>query len=904
MTGGERRTPDPASGSARLVIGPGSRLGGYVLEALLGKGGMGTVWRARDVALGRVVAVKVLPISVRDDRRARSLRELEAASRVKHPNIVDVHAAGEGPGCLYLAMDLVEGATLDAVVARGPLAPRRAATLTLGLSRALAALHAAGVLHRDVKPSNVLLGADDVPRLMDFGIARLRDAETLTKTQQVLGTPMYMAPEQLAGEAVDERADVYGLGAVLYECLTGRPPTEGDTLMALAAAKESPITPPSGHVREVDRALDAVALTALAPLAGRYASAQALGDDLERWLAGEPVVALPRRSTRLVVVGGLLAALLLAGGVAAAVALGRASAPEPLGPALAQERQALEQQAASASSLAGLDVEAARALAARAQGEPEAAAQAEALARWVALVDLARSGGAPPVPAASERGPAAQALRGALLRATEPAAALAALEQAQRGGLDVVEVQRWRLEALAARGVETKAEAAARLKELAAGALAALDPAVAARLEVSCLVALGRLREARGALARAGPAPVEAWALAVAEARALLGEGQPARAWAALEPTPRPPGPVRPAEADLAARALEAATRVLAERVRATSPLRDEAEVALVTGALELHVRALPAPAPPPELRDLAAQVVVQTCALSNSPPLVLAVAGLFPDDAEMQVNLAVWFAIGSEEVTTSERVVALARLNLTRCRPQDAPIHGLALARHLLAFGRLDEAGRALDAVDAGAAKEDQRELAAETALILRCMLLRARGEFAAALALLDEGDRRQLKQVTPEERLGHRLATLSAAGRRPEALQVALRYMVERPATNGHMRVAILGACWDLCLEAGKLDELRTFAEALVKEFDLDGLWHLRLAWLRGTLGDPAGSAEAYERSGGHALTGGPALAARLRAGDPDALAQLLAQSDITGAQNRERMWRSSLDVHEARR
>jgi hypothetical protein len=529
-------TPD-ARGRPRLVIGPGARVGGCVLESLLGQGGMGQVWRARDAALGRLVAVKLLPISVRDEGRERSLRELEAASRVRHPNIVDVHAAGEGPGYLFLVMDLVPGASLDQLLSRGPLEPRQAATVVLGLTRALAALHAVGVIHRDVKPANLIVSEDGIPRLMDFGVARLPDAQPLTQTFQLLGTPLYMAPEQLMGARVDERADVYGAGAVLYEALTGHPPAEKDDLVSLAVAKEAPPAPPSSLCPRVDARLDAVTLRALAPLATRYASAAELRDDLERWLAGEPVRALFRRDRLPLALGGLGAAVLLV--AASVLAVRRGPDGEPRAVAVARARQALAARASTSPSLAQLDVEEARALLLEPATTPDGD-EAQELARWVGLVDLARGARAQTsVPDAAERGPA-QAVRGALLRASDPTAAVSALDQARRGGLDAIEVRRWWLQALAARGVEAKVEATARLAELERDPeLAALEPAAAARLEAACLLALGRPREASAALARASQgaeAEALAWAIVVAEARELVVQGRVAAAWQLLAP--------------------------------------------------------------------------------------------------------------------------------------------------------------------------------------------------------------------------------------------------------------------------------------------------------------------------------------------------------------------------------
>ncbi len=882
-------TPSPPSpgGSGRLplTLGAGARVGGCVLESLLGQGGMGQVWRARDEALGRVVAVKLLPMSVRDEGRARSLRELEAASRVKHPNIVDVHAAGEAPSCLYLVMDLVPGVALDQLVARGPLEPRRAVTIALGLARALVALHAAGVIHRDVKPANLIVSEGDVARLMDFGVARLRDAQPLTQTLQLLGTPLYMAPEQMMGEPIDERADVYGAGAVLYEALTGRPPAEGENIVALAVAKQHPPPAPSTLRPEVDPRLDALCRKALALVAERYASAAALQVELERWLAGAPVEALKRRGWAPTFAGLVLATGLLGGLTVGATLVARSrGGPSSSPAALARARQELAARASAAASLAALDAEEARAL--LAGGAPEAGeAEARQLRQWVALVDLAR--GAPgqlPVPDAAERGPA-QALRGALLRATDPADAVAALEQARRGGLDAVEVRRWWLEALAARGVEARAEATVRLAELERDpGLKALEPAAAARLEAACLLALGRPREARTALGPIGDRPEAAalaWAIDVAEARELVGQGQVAAAWKLIAPRARPPGPSRPKEAELARLALESVAPLLVERAKATSALRGADEIARVVGAFELHARVLPAPAPPAELRDPAHDVVGQTCAVATAAPLLLAATAVWPDEGPILRDALQWFALGAEDAAHSPRVVELARRACAR--PALATTARLALVRHLLALERVDEGEAALDALVVPPTDENAA-VGLELQVLFRCMVLRARGHTDAALALLDEADRRDLTEVVGRERLAHRLATLTAGGRRSEASTLARGWLRERSLASGSVRFTLLAATWDLCAGEGPDPELQAWVGWLVDQSVADdGLWLLRLAWLQAGAGELTEAARTLARSAAHAgATLDPALADRLRAGDATVAAALRRHTD----------------------
>ncbi len=211
--------------------------------AELGRGGFGAVFRARDPASGREVAIKVLfaGAAAPPSARARFAREAQALARLRHPNIVAVHDAGEVDGAPFLVMDLVEGEGLDGRLRRGgPLDPLEAARVTLAVARALGHAHRVGVLHRDVKPPNVLLPADGgEPRLADFGLARdLDDTERLTRTGVLLGTPGFCAPEQLGGGgAVGPATDVYGAGATLYMALTGLAPMRG------ASASEVPLAP-------------------------------------------------------------------------------------------------------------------------------------------------------------------------------------------------------------------------------------------------------------------------------------------------------------------------------------------------------------------------------------------------------------------------------------------------------------------------------------------------------------------------------------------------------------------------------------------------------------------------------------------------------------------------------------
>jgi serine/threonine-protein kinase len=278
-----------------------ARVGCYQLLQEIGHGGMGIVYRARHTALNRTVALKLISggTYIHPEVLARFRIEGEAIARLKHPNVVEVYDSNIHDGRPYLAMELVEGQTLAKRLARGPLGEREAAELVSQLASAVETAHERRILHRDLKPSNVLLTFHGVPKLADFGLAKLLDVEDgQTQSDAVLGTASYMAPEQAEGRSKDigPHSDVYALGAILYEALAGRPPFRGETrLETLEAVRLKEPLPPSTLRRGVSPDLEAVCLKCLqkAPRA-RYASAEGLAQDLERWLRGEPTVARPR----------------------------------------------------------------------------------------------------------------------------------------------------------------------------------------------------------------------------------------------------------------------------------------------------------------------------------------------------------------------------------------------------------------------------------------------------------------------------------------------------------------------------------------------------------------------------------------------------------------------------------
>ncbi|MCO5170238.1 MAG: protein kinase [Planctomycetes bacterium] len=354
-TVGPLSTAAGASGRARQPGGlpqPGERVGPYELTALLGKGGMGAVFRARDPRAGADVALKLLLPGADPDGStlARFRREAEAVARVDaHAGVVRVRDLGAHDGMPYAVMDLVEGRDLHAIVkAEGPLGVDRALRYTEAVARAVHHCHVKGVLHRDLKPANVLLrAADDVPLVTDFGLALDRDAERLTRTGQVMGTPAYMPPEQADGDraAVDARADVYALGAILYELAAGRPPFQGGQVEVLKQVFMDMPAPLAPSRADVPADLDVIVRKAMAKdKALRYATAADLADDVARLRRGEPITARAptwreelvwrrRRGdvrARLVLASPWLVALGLAVGGAVALVAALTNTPERL----------------------------------------------------------------------------------------------------------------------------------------------------------------------------------------------------------------------------------------------------------------------------------------------------------------------------------------------------------------------------------------------------------------------------------------------------------------------------------------------------------------------------------------------------------------------------------------------
>jgi TolB-like protein/predicted Ser/Thr protein kinase/Tfp pilus assembly protein PilF len=291
----KEETQSKTTARAAKMLG---ELGDYELLEEVGRGGQGVVFRARQKSLNRVVALKVIGLGqwATKAHLKRFRLEAEAAASLDHPCIVPIYEVGERDCQCYFSMKFVEGGQLDEVVRQSPLSIRQSAELIAKVARTVHYAHEHGILHRDIKPGNILLDGKGEPHLTDFGLARLVESEsTITRTVEVLGTPSYMAPEQAAGNNIQltSGTDVYGLGAVLYQLLTGHPPFAGGTTYeTIKLLLETEPRPPRLWNPKIDRDLSTICLKCLdKDPQRRYSSALALAEDLERWLRHEPIQA-------------------------------------------------------------------------------------------------------------------------------------------------------------------------------------------------------------------------------------------------------------------------------------------------------------------------------------------------------------------------------------------------------------------------------------------------------------------------------------------------------------------------------------------------------------------------------------------------------------------------------------
>ena len=297
--------PGSAKGPFEPLDGKRPEIPGYEVQAMLGRGGMGVVYKARHLRLNRLVALKMLRAGAYAgaDERARFQREAEAVAGLHHPNVVEIYDVGGDEEFPFFTMELLEGGSLAQALSGTPQPARQAAALLITLAEAVQVAHQAGIVHRDLKPGNILLTGAGTPKIADFGLARHFGGEptpALTFSGMRLGTPSYMAPEQVRGKArtIGPATDIYALGAILYEMLTGRPPFRADTVTETERQVifEEPARP-SRLNANVPRDLETICLKCLQKdPQRRYAGARDLEDDLHRYLADKPILARPINS--------------------------------------------------------------------------------------------------------------------------------------------------------------------------------------------------------------------------------------------------------------------------------------------------------------------------------------------------------------------------------------------------------------------------------------------------------------------------------------------------------------------------------------------------------------------------------------------------------------------------------
>jgi eukaryotic-like serine/threonine-protein kinase len=390
-------TLPPDAGQNGLSAGAadrGSSPAGYEILGELGRGGMGVVYKARQNKLQRTVALKMIlgggHASGADLERFRT--EGESIARLQHPHIVQIYEVGEHNGLPYFSLEFCGGGSLEKKLAGTPLPPREAAALVERLAQAMQAAHEQKVIHRDLKPANVLLAEDGTPKITDFGLAKKLDEVGKTQTGSIMGTPSYMAPEQAGGKSKDlgPACDIYALGAVLYECLTGRPPFRAATPLdtVLQVVSDEPV-PPTQLNAKVPRDLETICLKCLQKERGkRYASAANLADDLRRFQAGEAIQARPvgkvERTVKWVQRRPMIAALLAA--VVLVTAVGVGAFGWAFGEALEARDDAITERNKTAEALietekARNQADADRKAARLAEKEAKARATAEAVAK-------------------------------------------------------------------------------------------------------------------------------------------------------------------------------------------------------------------------------------------------------------------------------------------------------------------------------------------------------------------------------------------------------------------------------------------------------------------------------------------------------------------------------------------
>jgi hypothetical protein len=820
MSAPHEPTP-PSLGTQPTAPAEGGRpsVPGYEVLGELGRGGMGVVYRARQAALGRVVALKMVLAGghAGAEELARFVAEAEVVARLRHPNIVAIHEVGKHDGLPFFSLEYVEGGSLAQRLDRAPLSPGQAARLVEVLAGAVHAAHQAGVLHRDLKPANVLLAPSDrpeavplgaapgpverfEPKVTDFGLAKRLDVEAgRTQSGAVLGTPSYMPPEQAAGRAreIGPAADVYALGATLYECLTGRPPSRAATPLdtLLQVLSEEPV-PPSRLQPTVPRDLETVCLKCLAKEPHRrYPSARDLAEDLRRFQEGRPVRARPvgrperavKWARRNPALAGLLGVLVVAPPVSLGFGVYASYRAEQ---AHRDEAAATEDSQREQEKKADLDRTKSElaTIATRSRLRPLKARPGPLLAEEVASLDEVagdRDGG--------------QGVRFVAEGLRDPAAtrqlkARAALALHAAVGLDPdgrAEVERLLVERLQEPGLtdEERADVA-----LVAAALGDLTPAAAARAAEALAGALGRaadaatLRELAGGLSAVAGylAPQDAAPATDALARALdqrtEPEGRPELAEALGAVAARQePAPAVASLSEAMARANDAETlHALARGLAALADRLGPQEAARAADAL---TRTMPLRDDPRRWSDTGgrqelAQILTEVAARMEPAPAAAALARAMEQVPDLDPLPVLVHGLAA---TAGRQEPAAAVSSLTRAlgRADRNSVRELARAFSALA-GRLgpEDAARAADvltgALDLTFPSEGQEEVAGALAAVA------ARMEPRQAVAFLT----RAMARLNHPRELTRALAAVAA--RREPAPAIAL--LAEAMAETGN--------------------------------------------------------------------------------------------------------------------
>jgi WD40 repeat protein/tRNA A-37 threonylcarbamoyl transferase component Bud32 len=373
--------PDPNAATVGRLPGPASSsfavpsIPGYEVLGVLGRGGMGVVYKARQIRLNRVCALKMILAGAHATREAaaRFVAEAEAIAQLQHPNIVQIHHIGESDGLPFFELEFVAGGSLDQRLDGIPWHPKQAAWLVEQVARGIGEAHRLGILHRDLKPSNVLLATNGTPKITDFGLAKAEGkASSLTRSDSILGSPSYMAPEQASGKTkqAGPMVDTYAIGATLYELLTGRPPFRGTTpLETMEQVRAIEPVPPSRLVPKLPRDIETICLKCLQKEPGkRYESALALAEDLRRFQAGDPILARRiggaervwrwcRRNPLVAALAGAVAAALILGTIVSCYFALRAHRGETLALQKATEAQAHALRATIETQRANLEAQ-------------------------------------------------------------------------------------------------------------------------------------------------------------------------------------------------------------------------------------------------------------------------------------------------------------------------------------------------------------------------------------------------------------------------------------------------------------------------------------------------------------------------------------------------------------------